>query len=203
MFIFAIFSIPSLFVILEKEITSKKIVLFVWGVIISSIISLIMWSAGTLYHFHSDTIIFKSVKLFIVQIIPTIILFYYIIYTYWSKRSIKNVSSAFVYGFLYWNLLFSLGLDMRIYSNLNIILLPIVSFVLVYIYHLSNGITFKKNDKTIKSLIMATIPLYQFAILVLSVISNIFSILLLIILIMLLLMVRINLFKIKEKILIL
>ncbi len=202
MLIFAIISIPSLFVILEKEITSKKIVLFVWGVIISSIISLIMWSIGTLYNFHSDTIVFKSIKIFIEQIIPLIVMFYYIIYTYWSKRSIKKVSKAFVCGFLYWNLLFSLVSDMRINSDFRIILLPIASLVVVYIYYLLKRVTFKKNDKTIKNLIMATVPFYLFVIHILSVVSNVFSMLLVLITILFLIVVKSNLFKMKDKIII-
>jgi hypothetical protein len=200
MLIFAIFSIPAVFILLEEKITSKKIVIFVWGVLISSIISTIMWSIGTLYNYNSDTIITKSIKAFIVQVSPLLILFYNILYRHLSKNNLKKVSSAFVCGFLYWNLLFTLFLDDRFTSNLNTIILPMFFIVAIYFYDLMKKVEFAIKDRTLKAIVIAVLPFCFFIFYILSSISKSLSFSFLVLVVLSSLTVKINLFKMKDKI---
>lgn len=202
MLIFAIFSIPAFFVVLEKEISNKKIILFVHGVIFSSILSLIMWALSTLYIFNSDTIFFKSIKIFVIQIIPIVILFYFLFYIQISKRSIKKISSSFVSGFLYWNLLFYLLTNKHIDSTIIVFLLPIFYLSIMHLYYSINDIQFIINDRIIKNTLIAIVPFFIFIFYVTSIFLNVLSIIFLLILVLVLLLFKTNAFKIKEKILI-
>lgn len=159
MFIFAFISIPILLIYLNEKINYRKIVSFFIGIVVSQFISILMWSINTLYSLDSDYIFLKLIKFTVVDLFPIIILFSLIGISFYNKKNIFKIKEYFIYGFLYWNMIFGLLYKQKISNNIGILIMPIIYMILIYIYHAV--LSSEKNDFSIllKKIIYIMIPL--------------------------------------------
>lgn len=156
MMIFAISSIPLFFLFIIDSFSSRKIIYFFTGIVTSLLLTTLMWSIGTLFPSISDDIYSKTFNYSVVYIFPLIILFSSLIITN-VKYSI-NIPESFIFGFLYWVMVFSLLLNVGDKLQINFIILPVIFMIILYFYHNLNFFSFKKNEHIFKNIIILSIP---------------------------------------------
>lgn len=200
MLIFAIVSLPCLFLIVSKKISSKDTVLFFYGIVISSIISIITWALSTFYYYESDSLFNIQFKFFIIIIIPLIILFGYYSYLIFSNfKYFSPIPKTFVSGYLYWNLIFSLILDIRISSHSNILIMPIFYMLILLLLLKITDVVFAKYDLVLRAVLIAFIPVIVLFFSIILSLSILAAILILIFGFCVVLILKLNLWDVKTK----
>ncbi len=201
MFIFAIFSIPITFLLFVEKKTSKNIVLFFFGCVISSILSLLFWAISTLYIYDSDSLFNKFVIYFISNVIPIIILSISIIYTFFSSIKKLDLSYSFISGFLYFNLLFSIFTNAKYDIDLITLYLPFVYMFCIYYINKIKNFEFKEKSRLYKSLLYLLIPLYFMFAFIIFKVSMVLSIIFLVLLLFSIIILKMDLWNLKSRLL--
>ncbi len=199
MLLFSIVSLPCLYLLITNKNSYKELVIFFNGCIISSIVSIITWAFSTFLLFDSDSLINITIKFIFIIIVPLIFLFGFYTYAHLSKRIFKNIPKSFVCGFLYWNLLFSLLLDIRVTSSFNLLIMPLYYMLLFYVFSKLDNVEFKKNNKIYKIIYIILIPFIILIINTLTLLSVFISIFVFIIILVFMLMIKLNILNIKNK----
>ena len=200
MFIFSIVSLPVVFVLIVNKIDRRILLHIFSGIVLSSILSLLMWSLSTFYKSDSDDLFSFVMSTFLSSAIPIFLLFLIYAFLSFSDNLDKKRSLAFNFGFIYWNLLFSLVLDPRILSSPKLFIQPIFAIILLYIVYSVDFITFKTKDLIIKGLIYFILPFYYLLVPVLTSIYPLEAILALFIPIVFILIVKINIGGVRTRI---
>ncbi|OQY41062.1 MAG: hypothetical protein B6229_00080 [Spirochaetaceae bacterium 4572_7] len=172
------------------------------GIIISSILSLLMWGLSTFYNSNSDNLFSLTVTTFLSSVSPLFLLLIMNSFFSFTHKPEKKQSISFIFGFIYWNLLFSLVLDTRILSSFKLFTQPISAAIVLYVIYSMNFIKFKKNDSIIKGFIYFILPFYSLLIPILTSLSILEVSIALIIPILFIVFLRINLGGFRSKILI-
>lgn len=157
MIIFALLSVPVFLLFLYNEISNKKIVFFLMGIILSQFLSIIFWSVGSLYVLDTDQVLFKSIKFLIIDLIPLIFLFSYLSFIKYRDTSLPKLNNDFVFGFMYWNMIFGLIYTQKMDHNPGIFIMPILVLFVVYFYNNLTNFEFRHN-KVIHKIILLAIP---------------------------------------------
>lgn len=197
MLIFAIIGLPAFFFILKKKIEHKDIILFFLGVVFSSVLSILMWSLGTFYSYYSDQEVYKVIKMLIIQCIPLFILY---VYVFVIQIKAKKIKIDIVAGFLYWNLLFSLLMDIRINNQIQIILLPLLYMFVLYLQFSIERISFIYKNDILKLVFFVSLPFIIFLFQVFSIYSNMYLILFVLILLITMIILKLNIGGLKGRI---
>lgn len=200
MFIFALLSIPLFLIIIDK-LCYKSVIIFAFGIVVSQFLSILMWALGTFYNYDTDIIFTKSIKVLIIHAVPLILLFGYLCYMSLSTKKLKRIPNIFIYGFLYWNMLFFLINDIRVTSNLKILYMPLMYLSIVYIFYFMDNISYHINNRLVKGFVLGIIPFYIFLYQVLSSFSNIIAISCLVISAVLLLLLKFHIGNSKSTVL--
>lgn len=135
MLIFAFLSVPLYVLMVKNKIEFKDISLFFIGIVVSSIISVIFWAFGSLYVLQTHSILVKTIKDYLVYILPLIVVIGFYIFD--TKNNLKFNNYYLFSGFIYWNLLFKLLTNYELSNDVLVLFLPIhylfILFVLQYI----------------------------------------------------------------------
>lgn len=170
MIIFAICSLPLFYILIDDDITLKKVTRYLSGIIVSSIFCLIFWVISTFYQYSSDTLIFLTIDEVIEVFLPLFILFLYLfICRLRGKKSIVTID--FVLGYIQWNMLFALLSDVRSFYTYQELYIPFFYMFAAYVLVALEGVTFIKKDSFFKNLIIILFPLYIFIVHILKNVS--------------------------------
>lgn len=170
MIIFAICSLPLFYILIDDDVTLKKITRFLSGVVVSSIVCLMFWALSTLYQYSSDTIIFLTIDEVIEVFLPLFILFLYLfICRLRNKKSIVTID--FILGYIQWNMLFALLSDVRSFYSYQELYIPFFYMLAAYTLVGLEEIKFIKHDSVFKNLIIILFPLYIFIVHILKNVS--------------------------------
>lgn len=155
MIIFSLLSVPVFLIFINNKITYKKIVFFLMGMILSQFISIVFWSIGSLYVLDSDQVLYKSIKFLIVDLIPLIILFSYLSFVKFRDTSLPKLKNDFVFGFMYWNMIFGLIYTQQMDHNPGIFFMPILILSIVCLYNYLENFEFRHNNLIHKVILLA------------------------------------------------
>lgn len=170
MIVFALFSLPLFFVIIDDTVTLKKVTQYFSGIIVSSIICLIFWALSTFYQYNSDTVLNITIDEVIEVLLPLFILFLYIfICRLRDKRSI--FTTDFLIGYLHWNMLFALLSDVRSSYSYQEIYIPFFYILAVFVLYNLDRVHFVKKDGLIKKIVVVLFPIYVFIVHILKNVS--------------------------------
>lgn len=170
MIIFAICSLPLFYMLIDDDVTLKKITRFLSGVVVSSIFCLMCWAISTLYQYSSDTLIYLTLDEVIEVLLPLLILFLYLLVCRLrNKKSI--VSIDFILGYIHWNMLFALLSDVRSFYSYQELYVPFFYMFAAYTLLALENIKFIKYDGILKNLIIILFPLYIFIVHILKNVS--------------------------------
>lgn len=171
MLFFAILSMPLFLLIIKERIKYKDFILFFVGIITSQFLSISMWALGTLSINDSDVVLAKSINYILVDMFPVILLFLFLSYNKFNKKDFLVLSDFFVYGFLYWTMLFTLLTYPVINSNSGVLTTPIIYLIFVFIYNYLNLLNFDRHNVFTHRLLVALMPVFLLISEVLSIIS--------------------------------
>lgn len=157
MLFFSLVSIPALFILLNKKLKYEDISKFFLGALISSILSLSMWSLGTLMNSTNMSFVYIVLKFLVTYISPLFVLSIIYLVDYLSKSDIKLPSKSFKSGYVYWNLVFCVIHNSR---DMKSVLLPLFYILIVIsLYHV-DLFKFVAKDDLLKVLYYFLIPFY-------------------------------------------